>query len=207
MSDKEAENGLVEKLKETLTPQFKQIWTRKKLSTSPYFRNHIKGKLGYVPILQPELDMVFKTKDDKLNAIEVKYLNSTTKGYNIPYYVGIGQALALQRFGFDHVGLWLLVGENISDEELNRYGPEAGTFIRKELKLDIEYSFLRVSRKDDRTKFLVMNYTDRQTSIKLVDVDHRLFRMTWKFPNPMKDKPEPRVLREGIELYLNGGLR
>ncbi len=207
LTDREqTERDLVIKLKDTLAPQFQKIWTHKKISASPKFKKYIKKELGYIPILQPEFDLVFKTIDNKLNAIEVKYLNNTSKGYNLPYYWGIGQALALQRFGFDHVGLWLLVGQNISDNDLNKYGAEAWTFIRKELKLEMEYSYLRVINEGGRTRFLVMKYTGKQSGIELVDVDDFRFNMTWKHPNPLKNDAIARTLRTGIELYLEDEL-
>lgn len=200
------ERELVMSLKATLDPQFKQIWTHKKISASPRFRKYIKGALGYIPILQPEFDLVFLRSNGHLNAIEVKYLNSTSKGYNLPYYLGIGQAMALQRFGFDYVGLWLLVGENVTDTVLNKYGAEAWTFIRKELQLSIEYSYIRVIESKGKTQFLVMKYTGKQTGIELLNVDDPNFLITWKNPNPLKDHEVAKKLRSGIELYLHDNL-
>jgi hypothetical protein len=115
--------------------------------------------LGTFQWLQPEFDLIFLDANDNLNGIEIKYLNASDNGYNLPYYLGIGQAMALQRFGFDHVGLWLLVGPNVSDKALNSYGAEAWTFIRKEPKLNIEYSYIRVLEEQGKTRFSVIKYT------------------------------------------------
>lgn len=203
---KRNERDLVVKLAETLKPQFEAVWTHKKISASPKFRKYIKNELGYIPILQPEFDLLLRTKQGQLLAVEVKYLNMGVKGYNLPYYLGIGQTLALQRFGFDHVGLYLLAGQEINDNDLNKYGAEAWSFIRNELRLSIEYTYFRVINSGDKTRFLVMNYTGRQSGIELLDIDHPRFLITWKYPNPLKDNDTAKALRRGIELYLDGKL-
>lgn len=85
-----SERFLVKSLKEKLNPLFERIWIHKKISTSKTFIAIVKKEFGYIPILQPEFDMVFKTFDGKLNAVETKLLKPIKNGYNIPYYRGIG---------------------------------------------------------------------------------------------------------------------
>jgi hypothetical protein len=207
MDKKLTERFLVEMIKKKLEPQFDKIWTHKKISASPRFKNYIKNQLGYIPILQPEIDLVLKTNHGNLNAIEVKFLNRTTNGYNLPYYWGIGQALALQRFGFDHVGLWLFVGQNITEKDLHKYGAEAWTFIRQELELKIEYSYFRIIIEKNNVRFLVMKYSGKQDGYELLDIDDPRFLITWKHLNPLKKDPIAIALRAGIELYLYNKLK
>ncbi len=121
-----SERFLVEALKERLSPLFEKVWIHKKPSTSKEFRKKAEKTFGYVPLLQPEFDMVFKTFDGKLNAIETKQMSFSGAAYNMPYYNGIGQAVALQRFGFDHVGLWLFVEKGIEDVIMHKYGAQRG---------------------------------------------------------------------------------
>lgn len=192
------ERKIVEFLRDQLQGKFKNIWIHKKVSSSQRFRDLVEEKLGSIPMLQPEFDMVFETYDGKLNAVEVKYLNYKGKGYNLPYYHGIGQALALMRFGFDHVGLWLVVGSSIDEKTLNKYGREAWKFIREELQVPLEYSYFRFNHYEDNLKFMVMS----KTGIDLLDVDDEKFLITWKNPNPLKLNEQQKILRGLVELYL-----
>lgn len=94
------------KLSGKLTHKFDKIYIHKKPSASEHFRNYLKDQLGHIPILQPELDMVFRENSGDLNAVEVKSFAPSEFGYRMCFYEGIGQALALHRYGFDHVALW-----------------------------------------------------------------------------------------------------
>jgi len=84
------ERLIVEKLKTILDSKFMNIWVHKKVSASRCFKERVERELGYMPILQPEFDIVFKTYSGELNAIEVKYLKRSAKGQSLPYYHGIG---------------------------------------------------------------------------------------------------------------------
>lgn len=132
------ERLIVEKLKTILDSKFMNIWVHKKVSASRCFKERVERELGYMPILQPEFDIVFKTYSGELNAIEVKYLKRSAKGQSLPYYHGIGQALALSRFGFDHVGLWLVVEESVSIDVLRSYGNQDWSFIRNQIKAPLD---------------------------------------------------------------------
>jgi len=201
------EKILTEKLREKLLPQFENIWTNRKISASIVFRKHIETKLGYVPILQPEFDMVFKCHNGDLNAIEVKYLRISKNGYNISYYLGLGQTLALQRFGFDHVGLWLFVDENVNENILHKYGSEAWGYIRDEVSLGIEYSYFKIQRVNNDIKFLVMDFNVPHSGFKLIEINDPHFFITWKRSNPLKSNKKAILLRKAIELYLEGKLK
>ncbi|MGA9098617.1 MAG: hypothetical protein WB392_06755, partial [Methanotrichaceae archaeon] len=109
------ERHLVKKLSEKLADKFDKIYIHRKPSASEPFRNCVKERLGYVPILQPELDidMVFKDTSGELNAVEVKSFTPAEFGFRMCFYEGIGQALALHRYGFDHVALWHFISDRI----------------------------------------------------------------------------------------------
>lgn len=197
------ERQLVEALKDKLESKFERIWIHKKPSSSERFRLMVQNEFGQIPILQPEFDMVFKTFDGKLNAIEAKQLNKTVKGYNMPFYRGIDQAIALQRFGFDHVGLWLFVNDDNIDGDLNRYGASAWHFIRNEIKLNIEYTYFKILNFDDKIRFCTMQYRDEFDGFDLLDIDDPKFIITWKFENPIKGDLRASRMRRLVENYLN----
>jgi hypothetical protein len=200
------ERRIIEQLQIKLKPKFNNIWIHKKISSSNKFKDYIEKELGYIPILQPEFDMVFETFEGNLNAIEVKYLNKKNNGYNIPYYFGIGQALALQRFGFDHVGLWLIVGDDVDTKKLHTYGSEAWSYIRDEIDLKIEYTYIQLSTDISGSRFKVMKFDGPHKGIELLDIDDKYFKITWKRKNPLVNHEKSIKLRKGIDLYLRNKL-
>jgi hypothetical protein len=141
-----------------------------------------------------------------LNAIEVKYLKQTEAGINIPFYLGIGQTLALKRFGFDHVGLWLFVDPSVPNEDLNKYGASTWHFVRNELMLDIEYTYVKIENKNGRQKFIVMQYKDAKSGYELNELDSAAFQITWKHTNRQRFGVNEKKTRKGIELFLTGKL-
>jgi len=197
------ERFLVEKVKEKIEPLFDQVWIHKKPSSSSKFREASKIAFGYIPILQPEFDLIIKTKTGQLNAIEIKYLRKPKNGYNIPYYFGIGQALALSRFGFDHVGLWLFVDGDLNMNAINKYGAEAWHFIRNEMDLALEYSYFKIIDFQDHIDFVVMQYTDSQNGYELKEVNDADFKITFKHPNQLRLDEKSIKMRGLIEEYLN----
>jgi hypothetical protein len=181
---------------------FKGIWINKRLNRD-YIIEEYNDEFGYKPVLQPEIDMIFRTHDDKLNAIEVKYLTKKKSAYNFSYYFGVGQALSLKRFGFDHVGLWLLVDENIPKEETNHYGSAAWSLIRNDLRLNLEYSYFKVSRNKGKISFKVMQYEGDGHGFKLVNnIEDKRFGITWRYPNEIRCYDKPKFMRNLIEKYI-----
>jgi hypothetical protein len=197
------EDALVRELAAQLLPKAKRVWTNKKPSTSPKFRTHIEEKLGYVPILQPEIDLCLLSQKNQLVAVEAKLFRGSELTYKTPFYEGIGQALALHRYGFDAAALWFLFPEGVNTTGMNRYGAEAWSYIRNDLQLPLDFSYLAVERVGSKNKFNVMQYTGRQQGFKIgVPIDHPRFRLSWKYPNPIRCYPVQQALREAIEWYL-----
>ncbi|MBI5403495.1 MAG: hypothetical protein HY959_08840 [Ignavibacteriae bacterium] len=181
---------------------FKGIWINKRLNRECII-NEYKEEFGYKPVLQPEIDMIFRTPDNKLNAIEVKYLTKKNSAFSFSYYFGIGQALSLKRFGFDHVGLWLLVDENIPIKETNFYGSAAWSLIRNDLKLNLEYSYFKIYINKGKISFKVMQYKGDGHGFKLVNnIEDKKFGITWKYPNEIRCYDKPKFMRNLIEKYI-----
>lgn len=196
------EKQLVIELKNQLEPRFEKVWIHKKPSASKWFRNEVQKAMGKIPLLQPEFDIIVKTKNDELNAIEVKYLTKFKKGYNLPFYRGIGQALALTRFGFNHVGLWFLIDAKINAEVVNKYGAQAWWFVRNELILPLDYSYFKITEKGGKVSFIVMQYYSDNEGSELCDLTSPGFKITWKYPNPLRSMTKSIKLREIVEEYL-----
>lgn len=195
--------ALKDKLLHVKNNPYQDIWINKRLTGNKKISRDYKDKFGYEPVLQPEIDMIFRTHDNKLNAIEVKYLTKKKSAYNFSYYFGIGQALSLKRFGFDHVGLWLLLDESIPKSEENRYGSSAWSLIRDDLGMKLEYTYFKVSRNNEKLCFAVMNYKGDGNGFELVpDVDDNNFLITWKYQNEIKSFEKPAFMRQLIEKYI-----
>jgi hypothetical protein len=198
------ERTLVKKLREKLAYKFDKIYIHKKPSASEPFRNYVRDQLGYIPILQPELDMVFRENSGELNAVEVKSFTPSEFGYGMCFYEGIGQALALQRYGFDHVALWHFISDGILKEVINRYGPETWSFIRKDLCMPLDFSYICIGTVNDVSRFHVMQYSARQNGFELLEIDNPRFQIRWRHPNPIKDLETQKVIRSSLNLWLDG---
>jgi hypothetical protein len=200
------ESNLVKKLQDKLMNKFENIYIHRRPSNSPRLREHLERQLGYVPILQPDLDMIFRERSGKLNAVEVKSFTAAEFGKNMSFYKGIGQALALHRYGFDHVALWHFISDDIPSDAINKYGAETWSFIRNDMRLPLDFTYIKVNSINEDYTFSVMQYTDRQTGIKLLPIDNPQFRIVWRNPNPIKNLSAQRAIRSSLELWLNDGL-
>lgn len=199
---KKIEDKLVKELAMQLQPKVSSIWTHKKPSTSSKFKNEIERRLGYVPILQPEIDLCMLLNDDRLVAVEAKLFKGEALTYSTPFYEGIGQALALHRYGFDHVALWFLFADGADEKAFNRYGAEAWAFVRNDLCIPLDFSYLSVQRKGSKYLFQVMQYTERQNGVQLLPINDPQFNITWKHTNPIRHNKVQQEMRSTIEWYL-----
>jgi hypothetical protein len=203
LSEYDLVKALRKKLIHVNNNPYRNIWINKRLTRNKDIINGYIDKFGYKPVLQPEIDLIFRTHDNKLNAIEVKYLTKKKSAFSFSYYFGIGQALSLKRFGFDHVGLWLLVDEDISLDETNKYGSAAWSLIRNDLKLNLEYSYFKVIQKNNNISFSVMQYENKLKGFKIAEnIENDNFLITWKYSNEIKDFDKPKFLRKLIEKHI-----
>jgi hypothetical protein len=192
---------LEKKLNKIVLNPFNKISIHNRINVNE-IKTEFYNKFNYYPVLQPEIDMIFRTHDNKLNAIEVKYLTKK-KNYSFSYYFGIGQALSLKRFGFDHVGLWLLIDEDIPEKEIHKYGSAAWSLIRNDLKLNLEYSYFKVSQRKKNINFSVMQYKEKLRGFEIAkNINDNNFCVTWKYQNEIKCYDEPKYLRYLIEKYI-----
>lgn len=196
------EDFLVRQLAAQLAHRVSRTWTCRKPSASSTFKSEIRERLGYIPILQPEIDLCMQLTDGKLVAVEAKLFSGDALTFRTPFYTGIGQALALHRYGFDHVALWFLFADGAARDAYNRYGAEVWSFVRNDLALPLDFSYLAVNRHGGGYRFDVIQYTGRQTGVTLLPIDDPSFTMTWKHQNPIRDAPVQRALRSTLETWL-----
>jgi len=202
---KKYENRLVKSLAEKLENRFDKVYTNKKPSASPKIRKYLEKELGYVPILQPEIDILLRDKSGKLFGIEAKLFRGEIT-YSLPYYEGLGQAIALHKYGFDYAALYIFFLSDTNINSMNRYGAEIWTFIRNDLCLPLDFTYFHVNEKGNNYEFNVMQYTQRQRGVKLMSIDDPNFNITFKHPNPIKDYRLPSVIRQAIEKWLRNEL-
>lgn len=199
----QTERQLVEKLKKTLESKFKSIEIHRKPASSSKVRQCLKSVLGYVPILQPELDMILWRESETI-AVEVKVCTPSNMR---PFYEGIGQALALHRFGFDYATLWLLFLD-VSEADQRR-GSTAWEFIRNRLELHLDFTYFQVQTADDGLddcQFYPMQYLGSQRGYKLLNIGDPDFYIRPKWRNPIRDEYEQRAIRQTFELWFDDGL-
>ena len=180
------------------------VWVHKKPSASQHFKNDVKHRLGVLPVLQPEVDIIVRdNKTGKLNAIEVKLFRRKQRAYSKPFYTGIGQALALLNYGFDHAALWYLFFEDDTKLVSKSYGPTAWYLIRHKLQLPLEYSFFEVQTGGSSPTFRVMQRKNEHQGYSLgVNLVSFNFLITWKHPNPLASSQDTNEIRQAVEHYL-----
>jgi len=137
-----------------------------------------------------------------LSAIEVKLFRRTKGYYSTPFYEGIGQALAMLGYGFDHVALWYLFQEKDLKFAKNAYGSQTWHFIRNALDLPLDFSFFAIRESGNKLSFDVMKFTGEDNWVKLCPLDDPRFRITWKHKNPLRNDDTAAAIREGLDLWL-----
>lgn len=204
---KQPERHLVKRLRDKLLSRrlFSRIEIHRKPSASSRVREHLHHQLGYVPLLQPELDMVLWSNDkSKLFAVEVKVLDPSVDGKWPSFYAGIGQALALHRLGFDGVALWsLFLGDALGPRCM-----EAWWFVRHDLKLPLDFQAFDVEQVNDdpdNVNIYSVWYDDRQRGHRTLEMDD-LQNVRFVYNNPIRDEQVPRAIREALDLWFGGCL-
>jgi len=197
------ENELVDTLCLQLIKKFDWIKKRNNPATSKIVKKYLKEKLNYIPLLQPDIDIIFLEKSGNLNAVEVKLFRPKSTGFKMRFYKGIDQALALHRYGFNYVALWQFFHPSINMDDINKYGAESWYFIRNRLKLPLDFSYFKIILEDDEYKFHILQYESPSTGFSLGKaIDDSDFRIDWKYENPYKNDRTSVEIRESIIKYL-----
>ena len=196
------ERDYVNELARQIKYKFKRVWTHSKPSASKPFCSRLEQKLGYLPILQPEIDICFLDNVGVLNAIEVKLFRSNQASFRLPFYEGLGQGLALHRYGFDHVGVWFIFESEVFSQEIEQYGAAAWYFLRNQLKLPLDFTYFRVEQSMKSFTFHTLQYESDRSGRELLPISHPRFEIHWRQKNPIKGELVPRTIRMELEKWL-----
>ena len=191
------ERRMVEKLKAQLAPRYREVLVHQNLATLTEFKAELKRRFGFLPVLN-EIDLILVGKQGQLIAIEVKCFTINSGSFSRPFYDGIGQALSLMRYGFDHVALWHLFSAEIDQSRLDRYGAATWWFIRNQTGLPLEFTYFKVIDHPETPQFIVMQYGGPNTGADLLPIDSSNFVVTCKHPNPFVQTEEARCLRAAL---------
>lgn len=108
-------------LREKLAPNFREVYVNINLASNRFYPDWEKWHGKPVPSAQPQIDLLLVDKSFQLLATELKWFRKTKRGQtNLPFYAGMGEALALLRFGFTVVSLWHFFDEELVQEEVRR---------------------------------------------------------------------------------------
>jgi hypothetical protein len=199
------ERFLVGQLKERLAPRYSCVLSHQDLTHLTVFTGALKERLGFLPVLN-EIDLILVGKAGHLSAVEVKCFElKRNSGFTRPFYDGIGQALSLLRYGFDHVALWHLFSSDIDQSRFDRYGAATWWFIRNQLTLPLDFSYFKVEDSLGTPRFVVMQYGGPTSSVQLTPIDSPEFLVTWKYTNPLAQTEEAQCLRAALVKALGIG--
>jgi len=140
-------------LADQLRGDFKDVYVNVNLASHRFYPYWQKWFGELMPIAQPQIDMLLVDGRHQLLAVELKYIRLDKKGQvNYPFYEGIGEALALLRFGFECVSLWHCFDQEISFDFVGRYKDSTSLLIGI-LNLPIGYSALHIVKSNEHTQF------------------------------------------------------
>lgn len=138
------ETDLVEVLAKMISAQWKDILVNVNIASfnfKKYWQKWFKD--NQCPPTQPQIDLILVDDSCRLHSIEIKYFRMAMSQVTLPYYEGIGEALALLRMGFHSVTLMHFFDEEIPLEIVNSYICATSDLINK-LNLPIGYKMFRV---------------------------------------------------------------
>lgn len=147
------ERQLVAILREKLAPNFKEIYVNINLASNRFYPDWEKWHGSPVPSAQPQIDLLMVDRRLWLLTAEVKWFRKTERGQtNLPFYAGIGEALALLRFGFKVVSLWHFFDDDLGREQISRLFRSC-ELLTGDLNLPINYQAFRVSKAGTELEF------------------------------------------------------
>jgi hypothetical protein len=157
---------------------------------------------GYPPPPKPDIDL-FVVQRNEFTGIELKNVRPVTsnarKVVSHPFYAGLGQALALLRFGLDSVQLWHCFRDEIPDKVIAKSMRDTWQ-LTYELKLPIGFAALKVSERDGD-----FSMTEVHASFgdpPLLEYDSLPDPARFRAENPLRNTPEGQKTREFISHIL-----
>jgi hypothetical protein len=150
------------------------------------------------PLAQPDVDILVVHMGD-LVGIELKYFKLQTGQFKRSYYEGIGQALALLRYGFDYVQLWHCFDQEVEPTQVTRFVENTGDLINK-LKLPVGHASLRLLKQEHDVSANEMHVVAGQIYDSDKPPDIRRFQTETR--NPLREQVEAKRMREFIQHVL-----
>jgi hypothetical protein len=167
--------------------------------TASKFRDYHLQWFGQEPLLaQPDVDILIVHGGD-LAGIELKYFKLQTGQFKRSYYEGIGQALALLRYGLDYVQLWHCFDQEVEPTQVIRFVENTRDLINK-LTLPIGYASLRLLKEGHDVSAKEMHVIAGQ--IYDYDKPPEIRRIQGDTKNPLREQPEAKRIREFIQHVL-----
>jgi hypothetical protein len=139
-------------IREKLTPDFKKVYSNVNPASSKFYPHWEEWFGQPVPCAQPQIDLLLVDSRLWLLAVELKYFRKTKGKISHPFYAGIGEALALLRFGFMVVSLWHFFDDQLALEETEKLRRSCSQLIQS-LELPIEYSGVKIEKGDAQIQF------------------------------------------------------
>lgn len=204
---------LVDKLEKS--NKIRIIKTGFNLSGDEWFKSkwneiHVNNQLVPPPI-QLSPDIVYIDQHDKLVGIEVKKFkkkDQNEKSITRSFYDGIGQALVMLTWGYDHVGVWHIFEDTVDKEKRELYGT-IWEILHNQLNVPIEFTYMLYDSEKDQFKpinriSLIENHKISLLTYNTLPIDDPGFTFTYSYTNPLlSQNPKVKDLRSILVNYLN----
>lgn len=136
---------LAQILKRRMASNFREVFVNVNLASNAFYPYWKKWHGEPLPSAQPQIDLLLVDTNLNLLGVELKYFRQTKRGQiNLPFYAGIGEALALLRFGFWTVSLWHFFDKELDGEDYRRPYRNCELLVNH-LQLPINYQAFRIT--------------------------------------------------------------
>ena len=150
-NEKELVMLIAEKLEDS--GHFKKIYPNVNLASRKFYNYWKEWFPSFLsPLAQPEIDLLLVDTRYDLLAMEVKYFRFENSRLSYSFYEGIGEALALLRFGFTCVSLWQCFEDKTPFDYLRTCALSAWDLIGA-LDFPINYEALRIVKVNQEVQF------------------------------------------------------
>jgi excisionase family DNA binding protein len=161
-NEKELTELLYQKLQESNS--FKEIKAHINLASRKFYSHWKKWyKSSYFepsvpPPAQPEIDLLLVDSRFQLFGVEIKHMIPKGETFNQSFYAGVGEAIALLRFGFKCVSLWHCFEISATEPAIWGYRDATQKLIYS-LSLPINYNALKLIEREQKVDFLDITNT------------------------------------------------